>query len=129
MRKLIAALAALAAVVIPGSAVGAVDCTDPITANEVQIHRSLSGVEVDWWITVKTGCTARPRAVIFKDDAANQADVESAQVYASPKNLELGQGQHVVNNLVTGSDPVWATLYVNGGIYRITLVDPADYPA
>jgi hypothetical protein len=120
-------------VALAGNALAA--CGDPIATNDPHVSLDASGVEVDWGVQVRSGCSARLRVVVFRD-TDTEPDVRSAQVNASP-SLTYGAGTYTITGLLPASDPLygdpttdppgWGVLYVDGVVYRIVDMRPADF--
>lgn len=135
LASIILAIVAIAAssVALAGSTLAA--CGDPIQTNDPHVSIDASGVEVEWAVQVRSGCSARLRVVVFRD-TDTEPDVRSAQVNASP-SLTFGPGQYTITGLLPASDPLygdpttdppgWGVLYVDGIVYRIVNMNPGDF--
>lgn len=131
-RLLAAVLLSIPAVALAGSAQAA--CADPLSMNDPHTYLSASGVEVDWHIRVKSGCSGRFRVVVFRDTTAVPTDVQSAQVSGEP-TVEYGAGLYTLNGMLPVDEPGyqdpaetrpgWALLYINGVVFRILPLDPS----
>lgn len=137
IRRLVLSLALLGASLFATAGSVAAVCADPLSANSPLVHLSDTGLEVDWGITVKSGCTgSRFRVVVSRDTTADPGDVRSVQVYADPTTY-LGPGSYTLTGILPAPDPLgdwpadgdpgWAVLYVDGIVYRIVALVPADY--
>lgn len=140
MKRLALALAAIGVALLTlafAGATQAASCSAPIEGNEPLEWLSDTGVEVEWRVDVKSGCTARVRLVVFRD-TTDPGNVKSAQVSSgSSPSYDFGAGWHTLNGLLPMDDPIgdypadgdpgWAVLYVNGVVFRIIPVVPSDF--
>jgi hypothetical protein len=101
-------------------------CADPISQNNPVVHRSLSGVEVDWYFTVPVGCEGDFKVTAFRTTNSNPEDPRVVSAGTSGTMHFVGRAaQFVLNVLLTTTSPVKVILYTNGNVYAIIDVDPA----
>lgn len=125
MKKPLAALLLVASMFVPAGAAGA--CADPVSGNDPLVWRSLSGVEVEWYVSVPAGCSGAFKVVVYRPNATDPLDPRSSVHYNSG-TFNLGPGEWSVNALITKSGPAHAILFVNGAVYRILPVDTNAVP-
>lgn len=121
-------LAILAAAILAFANVTKTDaaCSDPISANDLFVYRSLSGVEADWHVTVADGCEASLKLVIYRPD--RDPDDPRSMIHYTSGPITVGPGSYTLNAGISTGRVVDAVLTADGRIYGIERFDPVAVP-